>query len=178
MKPNRPLLYFVFVMMLYALSNVSLWADHHRTKSIPKSHRVKLILKSQPELKKDRRVLSQILSQVTKDMMGHSDPAIRSRAIMTLGRLSISNYELPQTTVFNALLHEKDEKVRWIALLVLANVDTVIGAGRKLPTRGMVAIFQKIVATDRNPDFQRIAALGLSPCWHRCNSSRTLIWLC
>ena len=117
MKPNRPLLYFVFVVMLYALSNVSLWADRvPRAKSIPKSQR---------EFKKDRRVFSQILSQVTKDMMGHSDPAIRSRAVIILGSLSISNYELPQTTVFNALLHEKDERVRRVVLLVLANVNRV-----------------------------------------------------
>lgn len=175
MKPNRPLLYFVFVVMLYALSTVSLWADHHRTKSIPKSHRGKLILKSQTEMKKDKRIGFQILSQVTKDMMGHTDPAIRSQAIMTLGRLSIANYELPQTTVFNALLHEKDEKVRRVALLVLANVNRVIGASRKLPTRGMVAIFQKIVATDRNPDFRRIAALGLLK-WGQLNKNPDKIW--
>lgn len=160
----RPL---VFMMALYVFSNINLWADSRsRTQRIPKS---------KVEMERDQRACSKIMSQVTRDTMYYDDPAVRIRAILTAGRLSASHYELPQSTVLNAFLHERDEEVRWVALLVLANVNTVNAAGRKLPTRSMVKLFQKIMETDRNRDFRRIAAMGLLK-WGELNRNPNKIW--
>ena len=166
-KRNLRLRYFVCVMALYAISDVKLWPDSRsRTQRIPKS---------QMEIRRDQRALSTILSQVTRDTMYHDNPSVRIRAIMTAGRFSASHYELPQSTVLNAYLHEREEEVRWVALLVLANVNTVNAAGRKLPTRSMVRLFQKIMETDRNRDFRRIAAMGLLK-WGELNRNPNKIW--
>ena len=167
MKRNRLFWHFVFVVALYAISNANLWADNpSRTQAIPKS---------KVEMERDKRACSKIMSQVTRDTMYHDNPAVRIRAILTAGRLSASHYELPQSTVLNAYLHERDEEVRWVALLVLANVNTVNAAGRKLPTRSMVKLFQKIMETDRNRDFRRIAAMGLLK-WGELNRNPNKIW--
>ena len=164
MKPNWRLLYFVFTMVFYTLSNASSLAA--RQSSIPKSH---------TEAKKDRRVFSKILSQVTRDMMGHSNPAIRIRANITLGRLSVEYYGIvPHTPLLEPLLHEKDGKVRWVAMQVLANFP--VNKWRPhVPTRGTVRMFQKIMDTDRTLDFRRIAALALLR-WGKLDKNSDKIW--
>lgn len=166
-KPNRRLWYLVFVTALYTSINTNLLGD-----SRPHAQRIP---KSNVEVERDQRAFSKIMSQVTRDTMYHEDPAVRIRAILTAGRLSATHYEIPQSTVLNAFLHERDEEVRWVALPVLANVNTVNAAGRRLPTRSMVKLFRKIMEADRNLDFQRIAALGLLK-WGELDKNPKKIW--
>ena len=165
MKLNRRLWYLVFVTALYTSTNL-LGDSRLRSQRIPKS---------KVEMERDQRTFSKIMSQVTRDAMYHDDSAVRIQAILSAGRLSATHYEIPQSTVLNAFLHERNEEVRWVALLVLANVNTVNAAGRKLPTRSMVKLFRKIMKTDRNLDFQRIAALGLLK-WGELDKNPKKIW--
>lgn len=164
MKLNWRLLYFVFVMVFYTLSNASFLVAG--VPSIPKSHM---------EGEKDRRVFSKIISKLTRDMMGHSDPAIRVRANMALGRLSVEYDRIvPHTSLLDPLLHEKDEKVRWVALQILANFP-VVKWRPNVPTRGTVQMFQKIMVTDLNRDFRRVAALALLR-WGKLDKNSDRIW--
>lgn len=107
--------------------------------------------------------------------MGHSNPATRIRANITLGRLSVQYDEtVPHTSLLDPLLHEKDEKVRWVALQILANFPMVKGRPN-VPTRGTVRMFQKIMVTERNRDFRRVAALALLR-WGKLDKDPDKIW--
>lgn len=106
---------------------------------------------------RDKKAVATIRSKIVKDTW-HENPAIRSRAILALGRL----YDLDMDnkvfwSIVDALRRDKDKEVRWTALIVMK----AFGGGKGGVSRGTVRAVQEVVATERDPDLRRFAAVAL-----------------
>ena len=107
---------------------------------------------------RSQKALGTIKSQIIKDTW-HEEPAIRSHAILALGRLHRSDWATTRSPIVDALRRDKNKQVRWMALLVLG------ASGRESDTtRGMVRAIQEIVASDPDSDLRRFAATILLGC--------------
>ncbi len=118
-----------------------------------------------------QKAVATIRSKIVKDTW-HEDPAIRSRAILALGRL----YDLDETnkvfwSIVDALRRDKDKEVRWTALIVMK----AFRGGKGGVSRGTVRAVQEVVATERDPDLRRFAAVALLQ-WVKLDKHTDKIW--
>ena len=97
---------------------------------------------------KDKKAVATIRSKIVKDTW-HENPAIRSRAILALGRLyAIDEDNKVFWAIVDALRRDKDKEVRWTAL----TVAKAFRGGKGGVSRGTVRAVQEVVASDRDPD--------------------------
>lgn len=120
---------------------------------------------------KDKKAVATIRSKIVKDTW-HEDPAIRSRAILALGRL----YGLDMDnkvfwSIVDALRRDKDKEVRWTALTVMK----AFRGGKGGVSRGTVRAVQEVVAAERDPDLRRFAAVALLQ-WVELDKHTDKIW--
>ena len=118
-----------------------------------------------------QKAVATIRSKIVKDTW-HEDPAIRSRAILALGRL----YDLDEDnkvfwSIVDALRRDKDKEVRWTALIVMK----AFRGGKGGVSRGTVRAVQEVVATERDPDLRRFAAVALLQ-WVKLDKHTDKIW--
>ncbi len=116
------------------------------------------------------KALAAIRTQITKDTW-HEDSGIRSRAILALGRLYRLEGNITLSRIVDALRRDKNKQVRWTSLLVLG----AFRGGKRGVTRGTVRAVQDIVASDRDPDLRRFAAVALLK-WAKLDKHTDRIW--
>ena len=116
------------------------------------------------------KVLAAIRSQITKDTW-HEDSGIRSRAILALGRLHRLDGNITLSRIVDALRRDKNKDVRWTALIVLG----AFRGGKRGVTRGTVRAVQEIVASERDPDLRRFAAVALLK-WAKLDKHTNKVW--
>ena len=139
------------------------------------------VMKSEDAKARDRKIALMIQSHIIKDTMDE-DPAVRCQALTALGQwyyfcMSSAMIKPARQPIVDALLRDKDKQVRCTALLILADLPEK--RTRKLieryPSRGIARIFQQIVATDRDRDLRRIAAVSLLN-WGVLDKHKEKIW--
>ena len=120
---------------------------------------------------KDKKAVATVRSKIVKDTW-HENPAIRSRAILALGRL----YDLDMDnkvfwSIVDALRRDKNKDVRWTALTVMK----AFRGGKGGVSRGTVRAVQEVVAAERDPDLRRFAAVALLQ-WVELDKHTDKIW--
>ena len=151
---------FLLTLMLFVFST-HVNAQTHR----PSVRRLQSIKSGQ-----SGKALADIRTQITKDTW-HEDSGIRSRAILALGRLYRLEGNITLSRIVDALRRDKNKQVRWTSLLVLG----AFSGGKHGVTRGTVRAVQDIVASDRDPDLRRFAAVALLK-WAKLDKHTDRIW--
>ena len=145
----------LFVINTYADGQKDAWRSRHSP-----------IVRSE----RDQKAVATIRSKIVKDTW-HENPAIRSRAILALGRLYRLEGNITLSRIVDALRRDKNKDVRWTALVVLG----AFHGGKRGVTRGTVRAVQDIVASDREPDLRRFAAVALLK-WAKLDKHPDKIW--
>ena len=127
--------------------------------------------RSFPPSGRAQKALATIKSQIIKDTWRHEDPAIRSRALVALGKSYRYNWKVTHGPIVDALRRDENKQVRWTALLVLG----AFNGGKRGVTLGTVRAVQEIVATDPDPDLQHFAAVALLR-WAKLDKHTDKIW--
>ncbi len=123
-----------------------------------------------PPSARDQKTLGAIKSKIIKDTW-HEDPAIRSQALLALGRVYRLDWDTTRSPIVDALRRDKNKQVRWTALLILGTFSGREGD----TTRSMVRAVQEIVASDPDPDLRHFAATILLK-WAKLDKHTDKIW--